>query len=111
MDGMPNFAPSTLAVFGQEVDKSQYEVESGESIGVAEGKKGPIVVRVSSDGSAITGVEILEQSETPSIAGDAIVSIPAAIAEKGTLDVDIVSGATITSKAIIAAVEDALGGE
>lgn len=111
MDGMPNFAPSTLAVFGQEVDKSQYEVESGESIGVAEGKKGPIVVRVSSDGSSITGVEILEQSETPSIAGDAIVSIPAAIAEKGTLDVDIVSGATITSKAIIAAVEDALGGE
>ncbi len=53
-------------------------------------------------------VDVLEQNETPSIAGDAIASMPASIVAAGSVDVDVVSGATITSKAIIAAVEDAL---
>lgn len=108
MDGKPNFTPTTLAVFGGEVDKSAYDASAGESIGVAEGKKGPIVVRVATDGTTITKVEILEQTETPSIAGDAIETIPTAIVAKGSTEVDVVTGATLTSKAIIAAVEDAL---
>lgn len=108
MDGRANFAPSTLATFGGEIDLSQYTAGEGEYLGAAEGKKAPIVVRVSTDGSTIGNVEILEQNETPSIAGDAIQIIPAAIVEANSTEVDIVTGATITSKAIVAAVEDAL---
>ena len=108
MDGKPSFVPSTLAVFGEEVDLSSYEVVDGELLGTAEGKKGPIVVKVACEGTTITAVEVLEQNETPSIAGDAIASMPASIVEAGSVDVDVVSGATITSKAIIAAVEDAM---
>lgn len=108
LDGKPSFVPSTLAVFGKEVDLSQYEVSDGELLGTAEGKKGPIVVKVASDGTVITAVEVLEQNETPSIASDAIASMPARIVEAGSADVDAVSGATITSKAIVAAVEDAM---
>lgn len=108
MDGKPSFVPSTLAAFGEEVDLSSYEVADGELLGTAEGKKGPIVVKVACEGTTITAVEVLEQNETPSIAGDAIASMPASIVEAGSVDVDVVSGATITSKAIIAAVEDAM---
>lgn len=111
LDGKPSFVPSTLAVFGESVDVSQYQVAEGELLGVAEGKKGPIVVKVATDGSAITSVEVLEQNETPSIAGDALATMPTRIVGAGSTDVDVVSGATITSKAIIAAVENAMGKE
>ena len=63
------------------------------------------------EGGKITKVEVTEQSETPAIAGAALEAIPAAIVEKGDAQVDIVSGATYTSKAIIKAVEYALNPE
>lgn len=109
LNGKSPFVPSTLAVFGEDVDLTQYEVAEGELLGAAEGKKGPIVVKVVCDGAAVVSVKVLEQNETPSIAGDAIATMPTRIVEAGSVDVDVVSGATITSKAILAAVEDAMG--
>lgn len=103
------FVPTTLAVFGEEVDLSQYTAGDGEYLGVADGKKGPIVVKVAFDGTTIGAVEILEQNETPSIATDAVTTMPGRIVEANSTEVDVVTGATLTSKAIMAAVENALG--
>ncbi len=79
--------------------------------GTAEGFGGPVTVSVEVEDGKITKVEIVEQSETPAIAGDALEQLPAAIVEKGSTDVDMVSGATYTSTAIIEAVNNALNPE
>ena len=60
------------------------------------------------DGSAIKAVEVVKQTETPDIGRKAREQLPALVVEKGSADIDAISGATITSKAFKAAVEDAL---
>lgn len=70
---------------------------------------GGLSVKVTMDGDKIANVEIVSQTESEGIADPALEQIPAAIVgNNGTEGVETVSGATITSKAIIAAVEDAL---
>ena len=78
-----------------------YEAE-GTGIG------GAVKVAVTVSETAIEKVEVLAHSETTGICDPAIERIPAAIAEKQSLAVDTVAGATITSKAILAAAEAAL---
>ncbi len=72
----------------------------------AQGNNGPVTVTVTFDDQAITGVAVGEHTETPGISDPAIERIPAAIVDGQTLAVDVVSGATFTSKAILEAVED-----
>ena len=78
-----------------------YEAE-GTGIG------GAVKVAVTVSETAIEKVEVLAHSETAGICDPAIERIPAAIAEKQSLAVDTVAGATITSKAILEAAEAAL---
>jgi len=56
----------------------------------------------------IASVTVIEHEETPGISDPAIIGVPAAIVEAHTPSVDVVSGATFTSKAIIEAVTLAL---
>lgn len=72
----------------------------------AQGNNGPVEVSVTVSDSAITAVEVTAHSETPGISDRPIADIPAAIVANQSLAVDTVSGATNTSKAILAAVED-----
>jgi fumarate reductase flavoprotein subunit len=72
------------------------------------GHNGPITVEVTFSSTAILTVEVTDNDETPNIAGSAIDSIPAAIVEHQSIAVDTVTGATFTSKAILAAVEDCI---
>jgi urocanate reductase len=72
----------------------------------ASGNNGPITVEVTFADGAIERVEVVEHSETPGLSDPALERIPAAIVENQSLKVDAVSGATNTSKAILAAVED-----
>jgi len=74
----------------------------------AQGMMGKVVVSVVVTDNAIESVTIVSQNETPEIAAAALEQIPAAIQEKQSLVVDTVAGATVTSNAIIAAVEAAL---
>ena len=53
-------------------------------------------------------MEVLDNKETPGIGTKAIDTLPDAIVKAGSTKVDNVSTATITSKAIKEAVEDAL---
>ncbi|MBP3521050.1 MAG: FAD-dependent oxidoreductase, partial [Oscillospiraceae bacterium] len=74
----------------------------------AAGMMGDVKVEVTVTKDAITAVKVVEQKETPSIGGVALERIPAAIVDNQSLKIDTVSGATMTSKAILAAVEDAI---
>ncbi|MBP3655903.1 MAG: flavocytochrome c [Clostridia bacterium] len=74
----------------------------------AAGNNGPVKVSVTVSADKIETIEIVEHAETPGLSDTPIAQIPAAIVEYQSLAVDTVSGATNTSKAILAAVEAAL---
>ena len=84
------------------------ETADGVYEGTGAGLNGAIKVSVTVSGGKITEVKVLEHSETAGISDPAIEKIPAAIVEAQSADVDIVSGATFTSKGIIEAVKNAL---
>ena len=80
----------------------------GTYTGTAAGKNGDMKVEVTFSANAIDSVKVVEHSETAGISDGAIENIPAAIVENQSLAVDTVSGATITSDAILKAVADAV---
>ena len=70
---------------------------------------GKVPVTVAIENGRITAVEVGDNSETQGIGSKAIEQLPAKIVgANGTEGVDAVSGATVTSKAILTAVEDCL---
>jgi len=89
---------------------NEEEVALGENeyLGKGTGMGGALTVKVKMDGKKIVSVEILKHSETPNVSDKAIADIPSAIVEAQSTEVDTVSGATVTSQAIIEAVNDAL---
>ena len=76
--------------------------------GTAPGRNADVAVEVVTDGSRLVGVTVTSHEETESIGTLAVEQMPAAIVEANSLAVDNVSGATISSEAIKAAVADAL---
>ncbi len=99
---------AVLAAAEQALQKASTTFKDGVYTGSAAGFNGPVKVEVTVSGGAIAAVKILEQDETPFIAKTALEKVPAAIVESQSWDVDGVSGATVTSEAIKAAVEEAL---
>ncbi len=76
--------------------------------GEAEGYGGAITVEVALTDKEISSVVVLSHSETASIADIALSDIPKIIVDEQTLAVDVVSGSTVTSNAIIEAAASAL---
>lgn len=76
--------------------------------GSAKGNNGELKVSISADQERIYELRVLENQETPGIGDKAIEQIPPKIIEAQSLQVDAVSGATVTSKAIIEAAKQAL---
>ena len=85
------------------------EMTAGTYTGEGQGIGGAVKVAVTVEGGAITAVEVVEHAETAGICDPAIEKIPAAIVAAQSLAVDTVTGATVTSKAILAAAEQAEG--
>ena len=81
----------------------------GTYTGKGQGFKSEIVVEVEVKDGKIASITIVSQDETPIISDAAYAAIPEAIIAAQSTDVDTVSGATGTSKGIIAAVNNALG--
>ena len=113
VDAITGATITSSAVMSAVNSASSYIADSGTGTdgtltGEGSGFGGPITVEVTMDGDDITSVTIVSNSETPSIAANALEQIPAAIVEADTADVDIVAGATYTSNGIINAVKDAL---
>ncbi len=79
--------------------------------GTGKGIGGDVPVTVTVEGGKIASVEVGDNSETQGIGTNAIEQLPALIVEAGgTEGVEGVSGATVTSNAILDAVETALEG-
>ena len=70
------------------------------------GVGGDVIVEVVFDADKIVSVTVIAHSETPGLSDPAIANVPAAIVAQQSLAVDTVSGATITSQAILDAVAD-----
>ena len=81
-----------------------------ELTGTAQGYGGTLRVGVTVENGSILQVRILEHHETDGVGTRAIEALPDQIVTANSADVDIVSGATITSRAISEAVRDALRG-
>lgn len=73
----------------------------------AEGIRSTVKVSVTFSDTAITDIRIVEHGETRNIADVALEKIPEEILAKQSLDVDVISSATFTSRAVLNAVEDA----
>ena len=102
----------TVAACGGGGEASQSPSQGAQTLtGTGEGFGGPLTVSVTVDGDTITAVEVTSHNETENVAGAALTDIPAAIVEANSADVDAVSGATITSNAIMYAVKNALDPE
>ena len=78
--------------------------------GSAEGFGGEVTVTLTMDGDKIVNVEIVGDGETPGVGTPAIEQLPEKIIAANSADVDVIAGSTVTSKAIIEAVKNALGG-
>ena len=81
------------------------ETADGTYTASAQGNNGPIELSVVIAEGQIAQVDVTNHSETAGLTDPAIERIPAAIVAGQTLAVDSVSGATNTSKAILAAAE------
>lgn len=79
--------------------------------GKANGFGGVVVVEVTMENETITNVEVVEHSESAGISDAALAEVPARIVEANSTEVDITSGATYSSNAIIDAVNNALDPE
>lgn len=102
----------SLVACGNNSETNETEGEAkyteGTFEGEAEGKNGPVVVEVTFSKDKIEKVEIKEQQETEGISDKPIQDIPTAVVDQQSLAVDTVSGATVTSDAILNAIADAV---
>ena len=83
-------------------------VEGDSYTATAFGFGGDVTVTVVLNGSDIVDVKVVGDKETSGIGTNAIDQLPAAIVAADSADVDVVSGATITSTAILEAVQEIL---
>ncbi len=103
------FQPGDESDLGATDDAEGYEVGENQYIGSdANGIGGKIVVRVTYKDGTIEDVEVLEQNETPEFGGAALEELPGKVVEANSCDIDGVVGATITSNAFFAAVQNAI---
>lgn len=93
-----------------EKEKTETPVAAGELLGTAEGHNGPVTVAVTMDGDTIKDVKVTEHEESPGYSDKALVEIPAAIVAANSTEVEAISGASVTSKAIMEAASNAIAG-
>ena len=101
---------TSLVGCGQKADSNSATAtfKAGTYEGVAKGHNADLKVSVTVDETSIKEINILEHNESPVISDPAFEKIPNEIITTQSLNVDTVSGATVSSTAIIAAVTEAL---
>jgi len=86
--------------------QSELSFTPGTYTAVTDGHNGDLTLEVEFSKNEILSVKITEHVESAGISDTPIERIPAMIVENQTLAVDTVSGATVTSEAILTAVSD-----
>lgn len=93
----------------QETKQQDASFKAGTYTGEAEGKDGKIKVEVTvTEDSRISDIKIVSQSETGGLGDAALEKVKEQIIADQTLAVDAISGASLSSKAMIDAVENAM---
>ena len=82
-------------------------VEPGTYTGVGIGRHGEIKVEATFSKAGVESVEVVANTETPDLSDVALTVVPMAIVANQSLDVDTVSGATLSSRGVLDAVADA----
>ena len=89
--------------------KVEVELADNERLGTGTGGiGGDIIVKVAFDGDTMSAIEVVKQNETDSIGGKALPTLVQEVLDAQSTEVDTVAGATVTSKAFLAAVADAV---
>ena len=89
-------------------EKEETKYSSGKYEGVGNGLHGEIKVEVEVKDGIITNINVLEQGENAVLGKSAFEGISAAVIKNNNTDVDIVTGATYSSKGMIEAINNAL---
>lgn len=79
-------------------------LKDGEYTATVDGQEGQMTVKVVIAEGKIAEVEVVENHETPSVAAGALETIPAQIEAENNVNVEAVTGATLTSNRIMSAV-------
>ncbi len=79
-----------------------------EVTGAAKGFGGDVTVTLTIDNGVITAAKAEGADETPGVGTPALEQLPAKMVEGNTVNVDVISGATFTSNAVIEAAKNAL---
>lgn len=83
--------------------------QAGTYTGISEnGKGGKLALTMEFSDQAIISAEVTEHHETPNISDAPLEQIPQQIVDQQSLNIDVISGATITSDAILEAAADAV---
>ena len=105
---MKKYLAFLLAVFMLLGMMSVASAADGTYSATVSGMHGPLTVEVTLAGDRIEKVELVDNVETPGLIDWPASIVTADIVENQSLDVDVVSGVTISSRAIIRATEEAL---
>ncbi len=97
-----------LAQARGEEESESAQMKAGTYTATAKGFYGDFDVTVSVDDSKILSVEVGENPETPSVGGKAIEILKEDVVNENTAGVDAVTGATLTSRAMLNAVTECL---
>ena len=99
---------AALILIGCGSNAKKMSYTAGTYTATAQGMNGEITVSVTFDNSSIKKITIDKHQETVGISDAAIKQIPEQIIKMQSLAVDTVSGASVTSKAILSAVSSAV---
>ncbi len=97
-----------MSLVGCQSSSNEALFKAGTYEATVAGHNGDMTVEVVVSDSEILEVNILDHMESPSISDAAIERIPVAIVDEQSLAVDTISGATVSSKAIINGATEAL---
>lgn len=87
--------------------RNALEFIPGTYTATATGYAGPVTIDVSFDSQSLTDIKVVSENETPTVGHPAFADIISRIVEANGVNVDAVTGATVTSEAVISAVCDA----
>ncbi len=90
------------------VGDTNVSAEAQTLTGTATGRNGPVEVEVVADANRIFQIRVLNHEETEGIGSVAVEKIPVSVYNNQSIEVDAVTGATITSDAVKAAIVNAL---
>ena len=90
------------------IEETDYTLKNGTYSASANGHGGPVTVEVTTNNNKISAVKVTNQTESPYVGDTAMKLIPKEIIKQQTLNVDAITGATMTSEAIINAANKAV---